>query len=73
MRENLEEHFLSISKFPESLSVTSVQVDAGPSCDNHVITRGGCLHLMCTSTPRSSITWSRVDNQPIVYVCIGVT
>lgn len=48
----------------ESLSVESLQVHAGPSCDNHVVNEGSCLRLSCTSTPNSHTSWSRVDNKP---------
>ena len=41
-------------------------VDVGPDCeDGHVVARGSCLQLTCSSRPRGSLTWSRADGRPI--------
>lgn len=47
---------------PESAILT---LDAGPDCDDHVVSRGSCLQLSCSSRPRGSLLWSRADGRPI--------
>ena len=47
---------------PESAILT---LDAGPDCNDHVVSRGSCLQLSCSSRPRGFLSWSRADGRPI--------
>ena len=39
-----------------------------PSCDSLVVTRGGCLRVICTSTPSGHTTWTRLGRSSVPYV-----
>ena len=42
-----------------------LKVDVNADCDNHLVTAGDCLRLICSSAPQTDVTWHRADGQPI--------
>ncbi len=56
------------AKFNNNFDISGgavLSVDVGPDCDYHVVPRGGCLRLTCSSSPRGVVVWSRLDGDEI--------